>query len=158
MLWILHSNFETISDGWDIILSTLDQLAIISISSAKLPKSYSVKAKSIAGCFIRLPSFTTCFTPDTLVQFTSALVKLSEMVSFSQLVDQSSDTIARENSESSNVGDASDAALNTKEPSIGGKLMSFAGRAFGGGAPAQSTTTTGTNPSFRRSPSIGTSQ
>mmetsp|Transcript_31656 Transcript_31656/g.66573 ORF Transcript_31656/g.66573 Transcript_31656/m.66573 type:complete len:2054 (-) Transcript_31656:369-6530(-) len=154
MLWIIHSNFEKISDEWDIILSTLDQLAIISISSPKLHTIYSERAKAIAGCFIRLPSFTTCFTQDTLSQFITSLVKLSEVVSFDPLVNKSNDT-TREYS----IWDDSDSIHVGREPSIGGKLISFAGRAFpfGGGGAAQPSSTSN-NTSFRRSASTGASQ
>ncbi|KAL7543429.1 hypothetical protein ACHAXR_012722 [Thalassiosira sp. AJA248-18] len=149
LVWIIHSNYEKISVEWDILLSTLDQLSIISISSPKLHASYSEKAASIAGCFIRLPSFTTCFTHDTLSQFISSLIKISEVVSFEPLVEQSHDMI-RENSESTDNTENVDVS---KEPSIGGKLMNFAGRAFGGG-PAQSTSANN-NTSFRRTASSG---
>ena len=160
MLWIIHSNYEKIfSDEWEIILSTLDQLAIISISSPKLHASYSKKAAAIAGCFIRLPTFTTCFTHGTLSQFIVSLVKLSEAVSFEPLAEQSSD-ITRVNSESTDGDPNADNIHVDKEPSIGGKLMSwtggFAGRAFGGG-PAQSSSTNN-NTSFGRSASTGAFQ
>ena len=138
MLWIIHSNYEKICDDWDVMISTLDQLSIISISSSKLQSSYSEKASLIAGCFIRLPSFTTCFTPDTLSNFIASLVKLSEAASFDTLMDQSSDFVRQQSSEISMVEDATDDANAGK--SIGGRLMGFAGRAFGGG-PAQSSST-----------------
>lgn len=156
LLWIVHSNFENISDEWDIILSTLDQLSIISISSPKLDASYSDRAKAIAGCFIRLSSFSTCFTESTLSQFITSLVKLSEVVSFDPLGDKVSDS--REHSESSNIDDDSESIHLSKEPSIGGKLISFAGRAFpfGGGGPAQPPPANN-NTSFRRSSSTGVS-
>lgn len=156
MLWIIHSNFEKISEEWDIILSTLDQLSIIQISSSKLQNTYSDRAKTIAGCFVRLPSFTTCFSGGSLSQFIASLVKLSAVVSFEPLVDQPSDFV-RESSENSNVGDPTEASDAGKEPSIGGKLMSFAGRAFGGGGPAPSTSVSN-GTSFRKTTSIGANQ
>jgi len=159
MLWIVHSNYEQLSDEWDIILSTLDQLAIISIWSPKLHSSYAKKTAEIAGCFIRLPTFSTCFTHVTLSQFITSLVKLSEAVSFESLSEQSTD-ISRENSEST-VGDAiTDNTNADKESSIGGKLMSWtgglAGRAFGGATAPSSSTNNRT--SFNRSASTGPSQ
>lgn len=150
LLWIVHFNFENIYEEWDIILSTLDQLAIIQIPSPKLPTSYLEKAASIAGCLTRLPLFTTAFSSGALSQFTTSLVKLSEQVSFEQLTEQSSE-ILRENSESSNLLGDDDAAGNgIRETSIGGKLLSFAGRAFGGGGSAQSPPANNTS-SLRRS-------
>ena len=158
MLWIIHSNFEKISEEWDVILSTLDQLAIIQISSNKLHEAYTEKAATIAGCFIRLPTFTTCFTSDALLQFITSLIKLSEVVSFEPLLGQNRDFATRESSESSIVGDPNTENQPSREPSIGGKLMSFAGRAFGGGPVAQtqsSTIAATSNTSLRRSASIG---
>lgn len=159
MLWIVHSNFENMSDEWDIIISTLDQLAIIPISSSKLLHApYSEKATRIAGCFIRLPAFTTCFTAETLSQFISSLVKLSEVVSFDESLEDQSSDIARENSEISNAGDATDAIHVGKEPSIGGKFLSFAGRAFGGGGAPSQPPASKNNTSFRRTVSTGAAQ
>lgn len=138
LLWIVHFNFENLYEEWDIILSTLDQLAIIQIPSPKLPASYLEKAASIAGCLTRLPLFTTAFSSGALSQFTTSLVKLSEQVSFEQLTEQISE-ISRENSENFNLLSDDDVAGNgVRETSIGGKLLSFAGRAFGGGGSAQS--------------------
>ena len=157
MLWIVHTNYEKISDEWDVINSTLDQLSIISISSSKLHTSYSEKATSIAGCFIRLPSFSTCFSHTTLSQFIASLIKLSEVDSFKPLTEQSAG-ISRDHPElvaadsMENIG-----STNSKEPGIGGKLMNFAGRAFGGGggAPAQPTPVNNNNTSFRKLTSTG---
>ena len=158
VLWIVHSNLEKISEEWDIILSTLDQLAIIQIPSPKLSASYSEKAASIAGCLTRLPLFTTAFSGDTLSQFTTSLVKLSEVVSFEPLMEQGSESfISRENSESSNLWDEDDIASHgAREASISGKLLSFAGRAFGGGGTAQPTPANNAA-SLRRSVSMGSS-
>jgi len=153
MLWIIHSNFEKISEEWDVILSTLDQLAIVQISSSKLDEAYCEKAATISGCFIRLSSFTTCFTGDALLQFISSLIKLSEVVSFEPLLDQN---ITRESSELSAVSDSPEKAPRPagREPSISGKILGFAGRAFGGGsttaAPQPSPLASTNNPSFRR--------
>jgi len=158
MLWIIHSNFEKISEEWDVILSTLDQLAIVQISSSKLDEVYCEKAATISGCFIRLSSFTTCFTGDALLQFISSLIKLSEVVSFEPLLDQN---ITRESSELSAVSDSPEKAPRPagREPSISGKILGFAGRAFGGGsttaAPQPSPLASTNNPSFRRSVSVG---
>ncbi len=138
LLWIVHFNFENISEEWDIILSTLDQLAIIQIPSPKLPASYLEKAAAIAGCLTRLPLFTTAFSSGALSQFTRSLVKLSEVVSFEPLSDQSNE-IVRENSEISDLWEDDDVSNSVRESSIGGKLLSFAGRAFGGGVTTQST-------------------
>lgn len=153
MLWIIHLNFEKISDEWDIILSTLDQLAIIQIASSKLPESYTEKVTTIAGCFIRLPSFTTCFTSDALLKFICSLIKLSEVVSFKALMEQQTHDIARENSENSYGLDSPEKTLPPdRESSMGGRLLGFAGRAFGGGGAAthSSTATIPNKPSFRR--------
>jgi len=159
MLWIIHSNFEKISEEWDVILSTLDQLAIVQISSSKLDEAYCEKAATISGCFIRLSSFTTCFTGDALLQFISSLIKLSEVVSFEPLLDQN---ITRESSEMSAVSDSPEKAPRPvgREPSISGKILGFAGRAFGGGsttaAPQPSPLASTNNPSsFHRSVSVG---
>lgn len=161
----MNSNFEKISDEWDIILSTLDQLAIIQIPEPKLPASYTEKAATIAGCLSRLPLFTTSFSIDTLSQFTTSLVNLSELVSFEPLTEQISD-VSRENSESYNiwdddstghVWDDDSTGHGAKEPSIVGKLLSFAGRALGGGGTAQPVPSNNV-PSLRRSVSIGSSQ
>ena len=160
MIRIIHSHYDEIYDEWHAILSTLDQLSNISVSSSKLPASYTGKANAIAGCFIRLPDFTTCFSREALSHFISSLVKLSEVVSFKPLVEQtlSTSAILPENSSNLKMGSVnSDHAnvgervldKNSKEPSLGGKLMSFAGRAFGGG-PAESASKN-THPSFRRS-------
>jgi len=159
MLWIIHSNYEKISDEWDIILSTLDQLAIISISSPKLHASYLKKAATIAGCFDRLPTFTTCFTQTALSQFIASLVKLSEAVSFEPLTEQIGD-VSRDNSEHMSGEINTDNSHVDKELSVGGKLISWtgglAGRAFGGGPPQSSSINNSS--SFRKSMSAGTAQ
>jgi hypothetical protein len=135
LLWIVHFNYENISDEWNIILSTLDQLAIIQIPSPKLPASYSEKAASIAGCLTRLPLFTTAFSNVTLSQFTMSLVKLSEVVSFEPLSEPGNEV-----SEISDLWEDDDVSgYSVRESSIGGKLLSFAGRAFGGGGTTQPT-------------------
>ena len=154
MLWIIHSNCEQIfADEWDIVLSTLDQLGLISMSSSKLGASYLKKTESIAGCLVRFPTFTTCFTQGALSQLMLSLVKLSEAVSFQPLIDHTSNSL-RENSEST-VGDDNEDGNSGKGQSLGGKLITWtgglAGRAFGGG-PAQS------GAPLRRSSSAGTSQ
>lgn len=143
MLWIIHSNFDKIHDEWCIIVGTLDQLAILQIASPTLHPSYSNKATTIAESFSRLPLFTTCFGRDALHQFVTSLVKLSDVVSFDPLEEQSID-IATENLES----EGADSVNPAKESSISGKLMSFAGRAFGGGT-VQSTSSNN-NASVRR--------
>lgn len=88
-----------------------------------------------------------------------SLVMLSETVSFRSLAEQSQD-FPRENSGGFNnvSADRSNSTLtlnstpdiSSKEPSFGGKLMSFAGRAFGGGPTQASSVSTA---SFRRSTS-----
>ena len=148
MLWLVHSHFEKILDEWDVIISTFDQLGSVSISSVKLSQSYTEKAAVIAKCFIRLPKFTTCFSKGALFQFTSSLVKLSDTVSFEPMSSVNT-THLRRSSESSH-GDNIDTEI--QQPSIGGKLMNFAGRAFGGG---QQPTP---NTSFRKLASVGTTQ
>lgn len=148
MLWLVHSHFEKILDEWGVIISTFDQLGSVSISSLKLSQVYTEKAAAIAKCFIRLPKFTTCFSKDALLQFTSSLVKLSDAVSFEPMSSINTTTLRR-SSESSH-GDIIDTEL--QQPSIGGKLMNFAGRAFGGGQ--QPTPTT----SLRKLASVGTTQ
>ena len=145
MLWLIHSHFEKIVDEWDVIISTFDQLGSVSISSMKLSTAYSEKAAAIAKCFIRLPKFTTCFSSNALYQFTSSLVKLSEAVSFEPMTSPNTNYL-RKTSESS-YGDIIDT-----QPSIGGKLMNFAGRAFGGSQQLNP------NTSFRKIASSGTAQ
>jgi len=144
LLWIIHSNFEKISHEWEIILSTLDQLGIIKIYSSNLDPTYIDKATTIAGCFGRLSSFTTCFSRDALLQFVTSLVKLSEAVSFDPLVEQSSDTVAEIIE--------SDDSIEGRESSISGKVLSyvpFAGRVFGGGGTSQSSSSS-SNSATRR--------
>ena len=146
MLWLIHSHFEKIVDEWDVIISTFDQLGSVSISSMKLSTAYSEKAAAIAKCFIRLPKFTTCFSSNALYQFTSSLVKLSEAVSFEPMTSPNTNYLRKKTSESS-YGDIIDT-----QPSIGGKLMNFAGRAFGGSQQLNP------NTSFRKIASSGTAQ
>jgi hypothetical protein len=148
MLSIIHSNFNKIHDEWDIILGTLDQLAILQIASSTLHPTYLEKATTIAGSFSRLPLFTTCFDRVALRQFVTSLVKLSDVVSFDPLEEQSSD-IATENSEP----EGADPVYAEKESSISGKLMSFAGRAFGGGGGTAQSTSSNNNASVRRASS-----
>lgn len=148
MLWLVHSHFEKILDEWGVIISTFDQLGSVSISSLKLSQAYAEKAAAIAKCFIRLPKFTTCFSKDALFQFTSSLVKLSDAVSFEPISSVNTTNLRR--SSDSSHGDNIDTEL--QQPSIGGKLMNFAGRAFGGG---QQPTP---NTSFRKLASVGTTQ
>jgi len=147
MLWLIHSHFEKIADEWDVIISTFDQLGSVSISSLKLSTAYTEKAAAIAKCFIRLPKFTTCFSKNALYQFTSSLVKLSEAVSFEPMTSPNMNSL-RKSSESS-YGDND---TEMQQPSIGGKLMNFAGRAFGGGQQPVP------NTSFRKIASVGTAQ
>jgi len=149
MLWLVHSHFEKIVDEWDVIISTFDQLGSVSISSLKLSPAYSEKAAVIAKCFIRLPKFTTCFSRDALFQFTSSLVKLSDAVSFEPMTSVNTTYLRRTSSETSHR-DSIDTEM--QQPSIGGKLMNFAGRAFGGGQ--QQTP----NTSLRKLASVGTTQ
>jgi hypothetical protein len=146
MLWIIHSNFDKIHDEWDIIVGTLDQLAILQIASSSLHQTYIEKATTIAGSLSRLPLFTTCFSRDALQQFVTSLVKLSDVVSFDSLEEQSNDNTTR-NSES----EITDSVHVVKEPSISGKLISFAGRAFGGGGGTAQSTQSNNNASIRRS-------
>jgi len=147
MLWLIHSHFEKIADEWGVVISTFDQLGSVSISSFKLSTAYTEKAAAIAKCFIRLPKFTTCFSKNALCQFTSCLVKLSEAVSFEPMNTPKMNYL-RKSSEST-YGDSD---TEIQQPSIGGKLMNFAGRAFGGGQqPAPNT-------SFRHLGSSGAAQ
>lgn len=135
LLCIIHSYFEKISHEWEIILSTLDQLGILKIYSTNLDPVYIDKATTIAGCFGRLSSFTTCFSRDALLQLVTSLVKLSEAVSFDPL-EQRSDTAA----EIIELDDSNDG----RESSISGKVLSyvpFAGRVFGGGGTSQLSST-----------------
>jgi hypothetical protein len=145
MLWLIHSHFEIMSDEWDFIISTFDQLGAVSISSSKLSSPYTEKAAAIAKCFIRLPKFTTCFSQKALCIFTKSLVRSSEAVSF-ESINTPNTTYVRKTSESS-YGDNIDNDMS--QPGIGGKLISFAGRAFGGGQ--QTTPVT----SFRKAASTG---
>lgn len=147
MLWLVHTHFEKIVDEWDVIISTFDQLGSVSISSLKLSPTYTEKAAVVAKCFIRLPKFTTCFSKDALFQFTSSLVKLSDAVSFEPMTSVNT-TYLRSTSESSH----GDNINEIQQPSIGGKLMNFAGRAFGGG---QQPTP---HNSLRKLASVGTTQ
>ena len=130
MLWLMHSHFEKIVDEWDVIISTFDQLGSVSISSLKLSLAYTEKAGIISKCFSRLPKFTTCFSSDALFQFTASVVKLSDAVSFEPMTYSNANYLRRSSSESS-YADSIDHEV--QQPSIGGKLMNFAGRAFGGG-------------------------
>lgn len=149
LLRIVHGQFDEIYDEWHTILSTLDQLAILSIKSSKLPSSYDSKASCIAESFARLPKFTTCFSDEALSHFVTSLVDLSKLVSLAPLIEQSSE-ISRQNSESFDYGDGKDDTIGRE--SISGKIMSFAGRSlgFGGG----STQTTTPNATLRRSHSV----
>eukprot|EP00804_Cyclotella_cryptica_P003756 CCRYP_008917-RA/>CCRYP_008917-RA protein AED:0.02 eAED:0.02 QI:265/1/1/1/1/1/5/228/1989 len=152
LLWIVHFQYDDVHDEWHTILSTLDQLGILSIKSSKLPESYSKKASDIAEALVRLPKFTTCFSDKALLHFVSSLVSLSEVVSFALFVEQSSD-LSRQNSESFDYGDGKDEGTSGGRESIGGKLMSFAGRSLGfvGGS---SQTMSTTNSAIRRSHSV----
>lgn len=155
MLWIVHQHFDEICDEWHTVLSTFDQLSIVPIKSSKLPDSYTKTAQEIAESYTRLPAFTTCFSSDTLCNFVMSLVQLSEAVSFASPSEQNLD-ISRENSESFSNGDINDDFASAGRDGIGGKLMSFAGRAFGGGGSQPSINP---NVSFRRSGSdAGSSQ
>lgn len=150
LLRIIHDQFDGIYDEWHTILSTLDQLAILSIKSSKLPVSYYPKASDIGESLARLPRFTTCFSNEALSHFVTALVSLSKLVSLSPLIEQASD-LSRQNSESFDYGNGTDDNANGRE-SIGGKLMSFAGRSlgFGGGSAHPATP----NPALRRAHSV----
>lgn len=148
MLWLVHSHFEKILDEWGVIISTFDQLGSVSISSLKLSQAYTEKAAAIAKCFIRLPKFTTCFSKDALFRFTSSLVRLSNAVSFEPMSSVNTTNLRR----SSEISHGDNIDTELQQPSIGGKLMNFAGRAFGGG---QQPTP---NTSLRKLASVGTTQ
>lgn len=148
LLRIVHEQFNNIYEEWHTILSTLDQLAILSIKSSKLPANYYTKASNIGESLARLPKFTTCFSNEALSYFVASLVSLSKLVSLSPLVEQATD-LSRQNSESFDYGDGDIA--NGRE-SISGKLISFAGRSLGfGGGSAHATAP---SPALRRAQSV----
>eukprot|EP00956_Cyclotella_meneghiniana_P003572 scaffold4387_cov32-Cyclotella_meneghiniana.AAC.5 len=148
LLRIIHEQYDNIHDEWHTILSTLDQLAILSIKSSKLPNSYYNKASDIAESLARLPQFTTCFSSDALSNFVNSLVSLSKLVSLTQIVEQTGD-LSRQNSESFDYGDGKD---DIRRESVSGKLISFAGRSLGfGGSLTQAATT---NTTLRRAYSV----
>lgn len=148
LLGIIHEQYDNIHDEWDTILSTLDQLAILTIKSSKLPNSYYNKASDVAESLARLPKFTTCFSGDALSNFVNSLVSMSKLVSLTQIVEQTGD-LSRQNSESFDYVDGKD---DIRRESISGKLINFAGRSLGfGGGSTQATTS---NTTLRRAYSV----
>lgn len=151
LIRIIHNHYEDIFDEWHAILSTLDQLSSISMSSTKLPDTYAKSVNDISSSFVRLPEFTTSFSSEALSHFVTSLIKLSNGTLFgiqtersSNLSQEISGKLLLSENTIDKVDNSSQISDNfSRESSLGGKLISFAGRAFGG-VPAQGSS--GNNP------------
>mmetsp|Transcript_15630 Transcript_15630/g.20886 ORF Transcript_15630/g.20886 Transcript_15630/m.20886 type:complete len:1566 (+) Transcript_15630:106-4803(+) len=144
LIQIIHSNYDCITSDWYIILCTFEQLGSLSMSSPKLSEDCYELVPTLSKCFSRLSLFTTCLSTESLSAFIDALVSLSsgstERTNSKNDEASSSTTLSAGKKGGQFNSSAYDIEYNvysdegnTKESSLGGKLMSFAGRAFSGG-------------------------
>lgn len=134
---IMHNHHNELSDNWHVILATFEQLSSLSISSSRLSSSSYKTAVAISYVFSRIATFTTCLTPEALQLFVESLVDLSNRASNTTTDPLPTDS-SIDNMENPlmSVPDPSGPTISEDDPnsttssSLGGKLMSFAGRAF----------------------------
>eukprot|EP00550_Attheya_septentrionalis_P004649 CAMPEP_0198289234 /NCGR_PEP_ID=MMETSP1449-20131203/7494_1 /TAXON_ID=420275 /ORGANISM="Attheya septentrionalis, Strain CCMP2084" /LENGTH=2104 /DNA_ID=CAMNT_0043987531 /DNA_START=292 /DNA_END=6606 /DNA_ORIENTATION=- len=147
ILKIVHNYYDFILDDWLLVLSTMEHLSSLPVSSPKLSPAGLELAQVVAQSYSRLSAFTTCLSDKSLSCFISALVEISN-----SSIDRRNDTgvqpppvpetyilgtsVSMETDMSEDYDMSDGNTSDVREPSIGGKLMNFAGRAFGGGGPA----------------------
>ena len=122
---IVHQYHSQFSSNWHVILSTIEKLSSLSISSPHLSKSAYKKAIEISNAFSRLSTFSTCLTSQNLRFFVEALVDLSKHAS---ITSAANNTLDAQDTPRLVIDD--DEIQSAPSSSLGGKLISFAGRAF----------------------------
>ena len=131
LLNVIHRYYNAIGSEWHIVLQTFQELSVLSISSPHLSDSAYVGALSISAVYSRFASFSTILLDESLLHFVQGLKEVS-------IADQTPNVIA------SPVGgadiripdkqqsDERDGEGESKESSIGEKLMNMGVRAIYG--------------------------
>ena len=121
LLGILHRHLEGVLSEWHVVLWTLEELSALVVASQKLSNRGYQHSLSIQRVFARIAPLSTCLSDESLLLFLEAL---TEIVASS--VEKRTFIVAEVDSDPP-VGSSSDEA---KKESIGGKLISFAGKAL----------------------------
>jgi hypothetical protein len=74
---IIHMHYDRISSGWQTVLWTLEELSVLAIASPLLSDKGYQGALAVSAAYGRLPGFSTCFSTESVIQFTEALTELS---------------------------------------------------------------------------------
>lgn len=129
LLGIIHSNYDEVGKDWDIILCAFEHLSLVST----LPKGSSKEERSIfdsiAACFCRIATFTTCFRLESIIFFIDALVSMSNSPF---RIKQSKEATATRDETKDQSGSPYDKDVSDKDFFGGKMLLSFAGRSLNG--------------------------
>jgi hypothetical protein len=128
---IVHVHYDRISSGWQTILWTLEELSVMAIASPLLSDKAYQGALSVSAAYIRLAGFSTCFSTNSMVEFTEALTEISMRLMENRDVIGDSDTIIPERAVQSEASEKG----GTDTRGISEKIMTIGVRAIYGSSP-----------------------
>lgn len=142
LLRIVHSHFDAISTGWDIILWTFEELSTLTIDSPLLSEEAYHASLAISAAYRRFAGFSTCVSDPSFALMAEALTEICRTTMEKRDVVGDSETVLPEKNFILDEKSSSD----EKEASISGRIMSIGVRALYGSAISDSkdvTTTQG---------------
>jgi hypothetical protein len=103
LLRIIHVHYDRISSGWQTVVWTLEELSVMAIASPLLSDKAYQGALAVSAAYGRLPGFSTCFSTESVIQFTEALTEISIRLMENRDVIGDSDTVIPERAVQSEV-------------------------------------------------------
>jgi hypothetical protein len=129
LMRIIHMHYDRISSGWQTVLWTLEELSVLAIASPLLSDKGYQGALAVSAAYGRLPGFSTCFSTESLIQFTEALTELSIRLMENRDVIGDSDIVIPERAVQSEVTEKGTADAHG---TISEKIMTIGVRAIYG--------------------------
>jgi hypothetical protein len=132
LMRIVHMHYDRISSGWQTVLWTLEELSVLAIASPLLSDKGYQGALAVSAAYGRLPGFSTCFSTESVIQFTEALTELSIRLMENRDVIGDSDIVIPERAVQSEV---TEKGTTDGHGTISEKIMTIGVRAIYGSSP-----------------------
>mmetsp|Transcript_10820 Transcript_10820/g.29917 ORF Transcript_10820/g.29917 Transcript_10820/m.29917 type:complete len:1956 (+) Transcript_10820:225-6092(+) len=141
---IIHTYHPYISNDWEVVLLTLEELSALAVASPMLSDEAYHSALAVASIYGRAAAFSTCFTPNELIQMVQALCRT--------IATSLDDPIFLSDTGKStrvSLEPAGDASSKAEGMSISERLMKAGVSAIYGGSSAESSSKASPAPSNR---------
>ena len=124
---IIHAHHDSLSQEWDTVLWTCEELADLPIASSQLSDEAYHAALAVSAVLCRFASFTTCFSRESLLRMAEALADIAKSAMSGRDVVGDSDTVVPQRPAALSVD-----SLDGRE-TFGEKIMNMGVRAIYGG-------------------------